>query len=218
MSRESGALYVRIGDTMHPVPNLASARLVAGTAANPEMVSEAAINTAKRGPLGGHPGRSIRDRQPVERTTNRVGRSAIPADRRTRIDDDRDRRGRGPIGLIRSGAFSSHRGRRARRRRTCCMTGGGPEWTCATPPWCGHCGSTASRRGRFRVRCSMRYPKPRRSLLRTFRAPARPDRRLSPDSPSAPWCGSPVPTPRSITWCSPTACSGSAKSPRTSFG
>ena len=40
MSRESGALYVRIGDTIHPVPNLASARLVAGTAANPEMVSE----------------------------------------------------------------------------------------------------------------------------------------------------------------------------------
>ena len=56
MSRESGALYVRIDDTVHPVLNLASARLVAGTAANPEMVSEAAINTAKRGPSVGIPG------------------------------------------------------------------------------------------------------------------------------------------------------------------
>ena len=56
MSRESGALYVRIGDTIHPVPNLASARLVAGTAANPEMVSEDEINKAKRGPSVGIPG------------------------------------------------------------------------------------------------------------------------------------------------------------------
>ena len=56
MSRESGALYVRIGDTIHSVPNLASARLVAGTAANPEMVSEDEINKAKRGPSVGIPG------------------------------------------------------------------------------------------------------------------------------------------------------------------
>ena len=56
MARTSGALYVRIGDTVHPVPNLASARLVAGTAANPEMVGDAAINEAKRGPLVGIPG------------------------------------------------------------------------------------------------------------------------------------------------------------------
>src|SRR5262245_54282578 len=43
MARDSGALYVRIGDTVHPVLNLASARLVTGSAADPVPVSEAAI-------------------------------------------------------------------------------------------------------------------------------------------------------------------------------
>jgi type VII secretion protein EccB len=56
MVRDSGALYVRVGDTVHPVLNLASARLIAGTSANPEAVSESAINNAKRGPLVGIPG------------------------------------------------------------------------------------------------------------------------------------------------------------------
>lgn len=54
--RDSGALYVRIGDTVHPVLNLASARLIAGTAAEPEVVNAAAINKARRGPLVGIPG------------------------------------------------------------------------------------------------------------------------------------------------------------------
>ena len=36
VTSESGALYVRIGDTMHPVLNLASARLIAG---NPDSRS-----------------------------------------------------------------------------------------------------------------------------------------------------------------------------------
>lgn len=56
MVRESGALYVRIGDTTHPALNLASARLVAGTAATPELVSAAAVDAAKRGALVGIPG------------------------------------------------------------------------------------------------------------------------------------------------------------------
>jgi type VII secretion protein EccB len=56
MVRDSGALYVRVGDIVHPVLNLASARLIAGTPANPEAVSPAAINNAKRGPLVGIPG------------------------------------------------------------------------------------------------------------------------------------------------------------------
>src|SRR6478609_4287373 len=56
MVRDSGALYVRIGDTVHPVLNLASARLIAGTPANPEVVSATAIANAKRGPLVGIPG------------------------------------------------------------------------------------------------------------------------------------------------------------------
>ncbi|MGX9790058.1 type VII secretion protein EccB [Mycobacterium sp. MMS18-G62] len=56
MVRESGALYVRIGDTVHPVLNLASARLVAGTAANPVAVAQSAIDAARRGPSVGIPG------------------------------------------------------------------------------------------------------------------------------------------------------------------
>lgn len=53
MVRESGAMYVRVGDVMHPVPNLASARLIAGTPAVPRLVSAAMIAAAERGPLMG---------------------------------------------------------------------------------------------------------------------------------------------------------------------
>ncbi|MDG5481544.1 type VII secretion protein EccB [Mycolicibacterium gadium] len=56
MARDSGALYVRIGDTMHPTFNIASARLVTGVADEPELVSSSALNRAKRGPLVGIPG------------------------------------------------------------------------------------------------------------------------------------------------------------------
>lgn len=56
MSRDSGALYVRIDDTLHPVLNLASARLVTGNVARPQVVSPADIDKAKRGPLLGIPG------------------------------------------------------------------------------------------------------------------------------------------------------------------
>src|SRR5258705_3855661 len=56
MVRDSGALYVQIGDIVHPVLNLACARLIAGTPENPEAVSASAIHNAKRGPLVGIPG------------------------------------------------------------------------------------------------------------------------------------------------------------------
>jgi type VII secretion protein EccB len=56
MVRDSGALYVRIGDTVHPVLNLASARLIAGAPADPEAVSLSAITNSKGGPLVGIPG------------------------------------------------------------------------------------------------------------------------------------------------------------------
>jgi type VII secretion protein EccB len=56
MVRESGAMYVRVGDTMHPVLNLASARLIAGTPAVPRLVSAAMVAGAKHGPLMGIPG------------------------------------------------------------------------------------------------------------------------------------------------------------------
>lgn len=51
--RETGALYVRVGQMMHPVPNLASARLIAGTPAVPRLVSAAMIDAAEHGPLMG---------------------------------------------------------------------------------------------------------------------------------------------------------------------
>jgi type VII secretion protein EccB len=56
MGQQSGALYVRVGDTWHPVLNLASARLIAATAANPRPVRESDLSRTKRGPLLGIPG------------------------------------------------------------------------------------------------------------------------------------------------------------------
>jgi type VII secretion protein EccB len=56
VSPESGALFVRVGDVWHPVLNLASARLIAATAANPQPVTESDLAFTKRGPLLGIPG------------------------------------------------------------------------------------------------------------------------------------------------------------------
>ena len=56
VTRDSGALYVRLNDAWHPALNLVSARLIAGTAANPKPVREADLAHAKRGPLLGIPG------------------------------------------------------------------------------------------------------------------------------------------------------------------
>jgi type VII secretion protein EccB len=56
IARESGALFVRVGDTLHPVLNLASARLISRSAASPVSVSEAPLARAKKGPVMGIPG------------------------------------------------------------------------------------------------------------------------------------------------------------------
>lgn len=56
MGKQTGALYVRVGDTWHPVLNLASARLIAGSDANPQPVRESQLSRTKRGPLLGIPG------------------------------------------------------------------------------------------------------------------------------------------------------------------
>jgi type VII secretion protein EccB len=56
MVRESGALHVRISDTWHPVLNLASARLITGASAEPELVGASAISAVKHGPSVGIPG------------------------------------------------------------------------------------------------------------------------------------------------------------------
>jgi type VII secretion protein EccB len=56
IARDTGALYVRVDEILHPVLNLASARLVARAAADPVAAGEAAIAEAERGPLMGIPG------------------------------------------------------------------------------------------------------------------------------------------------------------------
>ncbi len=56
MGQESGALYVRVGETWHPVLNLASARLIAAANVNPRPIRESQLDRAKRGPILGIPG------------------------------------------------------------------------------------------------------------------------------------------------------------------
>ncbi|TRW81681.1 type VII secretion protein EccB [Mycolicibacterium sp. 018/SC-01/001] len=54
--RETGTLYVRVADTLHPVLNLASARLITGRADTPREVSQAAVDAQARGAVMGIPG------------------------------------------------------------------------------------------------------------------------------------------------------------------
>jgi type VII secretion protein EccB len=63
--RESGAMYVRIDDVMHPVFNLASARLIVGSAAVPRVVSQRAIDHTAHGPHVGVPGAPERISPPL---------------------------------------------------------------------------------------------------------------------------------------------------------
>jgi type VII secretion protein EccB len=56
MGQRSGALYVRLGETLHPVLNLSSARLITKTNANPQPTPESELRLSKRGPLLGIPG------------------------------------------------------------------------------------------------------------------------------------------------------------------
>jgi type VII secretion protein EccB len=54
--RDSGALYVRVGDKLYPALNLASARLIAGHPDNPHKVRASQIAEQPHGPLVGIPG------------------------------------------------------------------------------------------------------------------------------------------------------------------
>lgn len=54
--RETAALYVRLGDQVHPVLNLTSARLIANRAENPTTVKSSEIDQFARGNLVGIPG------------------------------------------------------------------------------------------------------------------------------------------------------------------
>lgn len=54
--RDSGALYVRVGDKLYPALNLASARLITGRPDNPHQVRNSQITGMPHGPLVGIPG------------------------------------------------------------------------------------------------------------------------------------------------------------------
>jgi type VII secretion protein EccB len=54
--RSSAALYVKVGDRLHPVLNLASARLIAGRPDNPTSVKSSELDKFARGNLLGIPG------------------------------------------------------------------------------------------------------------------------------------------------------------------
>ncbi|MBF6415244.1 type VII secretion protein EccB [Nocardia cyriacigeorgica] len=54
--KDTGALYVRVGDRLHPALNLTSARLVVGSADNPVRVSGGELSKYPRGPWVGIPG------------------------------------------------------------------------------------------------------------------------------------------------------------------
>jgi type VII secretion protein EccB len=56
MGKQSGALFVRLGNTLHPVLNLASARLITRTNADPQPAPESELSHSNRGPLLGIPG------------------------------------------------------------------------------------------------------------------------------------------------------------------
>jgi type VII secretion protein EccB len=54
--RSTAALYVRVGDELHPVLNLTSARLIAGRPVNPTTVKSSELDRFPRGNLIGIPG------------------------------------------------------------------------------------------------------------------------------------------------------------------
>lgn len=56
VGKDSGAMFVRLDETVHPVLNLASARLVVGSPENPTIVSERELGEFTRGALVGIPG------------------------------------------------------------------------------------------------------------------------------------------------------------------
>lgn len=62
LAKESGALYVRSDDVLHPVTGLASARLVVGEAAQPAQVKDKRLQSFRRGPevgIVGAPGQIL---------------------------------------------------------------------------------------------------------------------------------------------------------------
>ncbi|WP_156687498.1 type VII secretion protein EccB [Mycobacterium sp. Marseille-P9652] len=68
--RSTDALYVRVGENLHPVLNLTSARLIVGRPANPALVKSAELDRFPRGNLIGIPGAPERMVQNTARDAN----------------------------------------------------------------------------------------------------------------------------------------------------
>jgi ESX secretion system ATPase EccB len=68
--RSTAALYVRVGDELHPVLNLTSARLIVGQPANPTSVKSSELDRFPRGNLIGIPGAPERMVQNTSRDAN----------------------------------------------------------------------------------------------------------------------------------------------------
>ncbi len=52
---QTGALYVKVGDTLNPIPNVVSGRLIIGSPATPVLAKSAEIAKLPRGPMVGIP-------------------------------------------------------------------------------------------------------------------------------------------------------------------
>jgi type VII secretion protein EccB len=68
--RSTAALYVRVGDQLHPVLNLASARLIVGRPVNPTTVKSTELDKFPRGNLIGIPGAPERMVQSTAKDAN----------------------------------------------------------------------------------------------------------------------------------------------------
>ena len=68
--RSTAALYVRVGDELHPVLNLTSARLIVGQPVNPTTVKSSELDRFPRGNLIGIPGAPERIVQSTSRDAN----------------------------------------------------------------------------------------------------------------------------------------------------
>lgn len=76
MSRQSGALFVRVGDRLRPVANIVSADLILGSPVAPRIVDDTALRGIVRGPVLGIPG-----------APQAVGTLIPPADQRWAVCD-----------------------------------------------------------------------------------------------------------------------------------
>lgn len=214
MGRESGALYVRVDDVWHPVLNLASARLIAATNANPQPVSESELGHTKRGPLLGIPGAPQLLDQPL------AGAESAWA------ICDSDNGGSTTV-VVGPAEDSSAQVLTAEQMILVATESGSPTYLLyggrravvdlADPAVVWALRLQAGSRTWSRNRCSTPSRRHRASRLPGFVAAGGP-RSGCPGFWSAVWCASLARAVMSITWCWRTACSASARSPRICCG